>query len=172
MIIKIIILIILFYAIYVIINVDDNKTEGFGNVDSNANFVTYETNPQQEILTDPEFQRDFTVDGKSYNNANNFDYAQTVLNQNKDLVYYYNDVIDQTKINETATDVENGIDLIDYGNVKTGLQKCRESCSGVCTIEGYDGVATCYPPIYKKQPWDLGTLYKNPAFILGITDNN
>ena len=51
------------------------------------------------------------------------------------------------------------------------MEKCVKNCSGICGRVGYDGVATCYPPDYLKQPYELGTLYKNPAFIMGITDN-
>ena len=84
---------------------------------------------------------------------------------NKDLIHYNNDTINQSKINENAYDVVNQIDKIDYSNVKTGMDKCRENCKGVCFELGYTGNATCYPK--QNRTFDYGTLYKNPAFSYG-----
>lgn len=83
----------------------------------------------------------------------------------KDLIQYTNDTINQSKINENAYDVVNQIDKIDYSNVKTGIDKCRKSCKGVCFELGYTGNATCYPK--QKKTFDYGTLYKNPTFSYG-----
>jgi hypothetical protein len=94
-------------------------------------------------------------------------YYETTASDDKDLVYYYNDAIDQSKITETAFNVVNQIDPIDYSNVKTGLKKCKENCNGVCFEGGYTGIATCYPLIQKTFDW--GTLYKNPTFTYGYT---
>lgn len=151
-------------------NVDEKKTqtEGFGNVNSNANFVVYGGQKQNTNLKNGNKE----VLGKVYDNQDNLDYENTVLNQNKDLVYYYNDVIDQSKINETSYDIEHGIDLIDYSEITSGMDKCKKNCNGNCVVYGYDGVATCFPATYTKQPYDLGSLIKNPVFVLGITDNN
>jgi predicted RNase H-like nuclease len=82
-----------------------------------------------------------------------------------DLTYYYNDVIDQTKINESAYNIVNQVDKIDYSNVKTGLEKCLEKCDGTCFELGYMGIATCFPK--QTKSFDLGTLYKNPTFTYG-----
>jgi hypothetical protein len=87
------------------------------------------------------------------------------ITNTKDLKYFYNDTINQSNINENAYDVVNQVDLIDYSNVKTGIQKCREQCDGTCFEMGYTGTATCYPK--QKQSFDYGTLYKNPAFSYG-----
>ena len=94
-------------------------------------------------------------------------YYETTADEGKDLVYYYNDAIDQAKISETAFNIVNQIDPIDYSNVKTGLQKCKENCNGVCYEGGYTGIATCYP--LQQRSFDWGTLYKNPTFTYGYT---
>lgn len=94
-------------------------------------------------------------------------YYETISDQGKDLVYYYNDAINQSKITENAYNVVNQIDNIDYSNVKTGLQKCNEKCKGVCFEGGFTGTATCYP--LQQQTFDWGTLYKNPTFTYGYT---
>jgi hypothetical protein len=53
--------------------------------------------------------------------------------------------------------------------VTTGIDKCEKSCGGVCLELGYTGVATCFPKADK--PFDWGTLYKNPEFTYGLTQN-
>ncbi len=97
-------------------------------------------------------------------------YYETTAGEGKDLVYYYNDAIDQSKISETAFNVVNQIDPIDFSNVKTGLDKCKEKCNGVCFEGGYTGIATCYP--LQERTFDWGTLYKNPTFTYGYTAFN
>ena len=93
------------------------------------------------------------------------DYYQTTAGEGKNLVYFYNDEIDLANVQETAYDVVNQIDKVDYSNVKTGMDKCKENCKGVCFEGGYTGTATCYPLV--TQPFDWGTLYKNPTFTYG-----
>lgn len=95
----------------------------------------------------------------------NKDYNENLSVDNKDNQYFYNDAINQSNINETAFNVVNSIDPIDYSDVKTGIQKCNESCKGVCFEMGYTGVTTCYP--LETQGFDWGTLYKNPTFTYG-----
>ncbi len=93
-------------------------------------------------------------------------YNQILLDNTADLTYYENDVLNQSKINENAYDVINQIDLVDYGKVTTGMEKCKKNCNGLCLELGYTGSATCFPT---TTPFDYGTLYKNPTFTYGIT---
>lgn len=92
-------------------------------------------------------------------------YNQILLEDTADLTYYENNVLNQSDINENAYDVINQVDLVDYGEVITGMDKCKKNCSGVCLELGYTGSATCFP---KTAPFDYGTLYKNPTFTYGI----
>ena len=96
---------------------------------------------------------------------NNKDYNENLSIDNKDNKYYYNDMIDQSNINETAFNVVYSIDPIDYADVETGISKCNKNCKGICFENGYDGIATCYPT--QPQTFDWGTLYKNPEFTYG-----
>jgi hypothetical protein len=93
------------------------------------------------------------------------DYNQILLEDTADLTYYENNVINQSNINENAYDIVNQIDLVDYGKVTTGMDKCNLNCDGVCLELGYTGSATCFP---KTTPFDYGTLYKNPTFTYGL----
>jgi hypothetical protein len=93
------------------------------------------------------------------------DYNQILLEDNADLTYYENDVLNQSKINENAYDIINQIDLVNYSDVTTGMDKCRRNCNGVCLELGYTGSATCFPT---TTPFDYGTLYKNPSFTYGL----
>lgn len=100
------------------------------------------------------------------------DEIKSVLKSNKynttdndDLIYYENDIINQSNINENAYDIVHQIDKIDYSDVKTGIEKCREKCGGTCFEMGYTGIATCYPK--QTKTFDYGTLYKNPVFSYG-----
>jgi hypothetical protein len=99
----------------------------------------------------------------------NQDYTELLERSQDDLVYFQNDFINQSKITENAYDVENCIDKVDYGNITTGMDKCQQSCSGVCVELGYTGVASCFPKADK--PFDWGTLYKNPEFTYGLTQD-
>lgn len=96
---------------------------------------------------------------------NNKDYNENLSIDNKDNQYFYTDMINQSNINETAFNIEYSIDPIDYSDVETGLEKCNIKCKGSCFENGYDGIATCYP--VQSQPFDWGTLYKNPTFTYG-----
>jgi hypothetical protein len=92
-------------------------------------------------------------------------YNQILLEDNADLTYYENDMLNQSKINENAYDIVNQIDLVDYGKVMTGMEKCKKNCNGVCLELGYTGSATCFPT---TNPFDYGTLYKNSTFTYGL----
>lgn len=105
-----------------------------------------------------------TLKNKTLEN-NVLNYNQILIDMTKDLTYYENNIINQSNIFENANDIINQTDLVDYGDVKTGMQKCNESCDGVCLELGYTGSATCFP---KTAPFDYGTLYKNPTFTYGI----
>lgn len=96
---------------------------------------------------------------------NNKDYNENLSVDNKDNKYYYDDIIEQSNINESAFNIIYSIDPIDYADVKTGIKKCNEDCKGVCFENGYNGIATCYPN--QTKLFDLGTLYKNPTFTYG-----
>jgi hypothetical protein len=96
---------------------------------------------------------------------NNKDYNENLSIDNKDNKYFYTDMINQSNINETAFNIIYSIDPIDYSDVKTGAEKCDKKCNGVCFENGYDGIATCYPPTNPSFDW--GTLYKNPTFTYG-----
>ncbi|AYV80081.1 MAG: hypothetical protein Gaeavirus8_12 [Gaeavirus sp.] len=92
-------------------------------------------------------------------------YNQILVDATSDLTYYENDVINQSKILENAYDIINQVDLVDYGDVTTGMAKCKQNCNGVCLELGYTGSATCFP---EAPSFDYGTLYKNPTFTYGI----
>ena len=100
----------------------------------------------------------------------NQDYDELLERNDEDLVYFQNDFINQSKITEDAYDVINCIDKVDYGDITTGMDKCEKSCGGVCLELGYTGVASCFPKADK--PFDWGTLYKNPTFTYGLTQND
>lgn len=95
----------------------------------------------------------------------NKDYNENLSVDNKDLRYFQNSMIDQSDINETAFNIVNSVDPIDFADITTGIEKCNAECEGVCFEMGYTGVATCYP--LDKQGFDWGTLYKNPTFTYG-----
>lgn len=105
---------------------------------------------------------------KTLNDTKSYD--DILESENKDLIYYYNDIIDQSKINETASNIINQTDVIDYSNVETGLTKCNKNCKGICYEMGYTGIATCYPLQTTKFDW--GTLYKNPTFTYSYNAYN
>lgn len=100
---------------------------------------------------------------------NVLDYNNILIDESKDLTYYSNDLIDQSKIYENEDDIVNQRDKIDYGDITTGMDKCKKGCEGTCFEMGYTGTATCYP---KMNKFDYGTLYKNPQFTYGINKIN
>jgi hypothetical protein len=99
----------------------------------------------------------------------NQDYDELLKKNQEDVVYFQNDFINQSKITENAYDIENCIDKVDYGDITTGMDKCQKSCNGICVELGYTGVASCFPK--EDKPFDWGTLYKNPEFTYGLTQN-
>ena len=99
----------------------------------------------------------------------NQDYTELLEKNQEDVVYFQNDFINQSKITENAYDIVNCIDKVDYGNITTGMDKCELSCNGVCVELGYTGVASCFPRADKQFDW--GTLYKNPEFTYGLTQD-
>lgn len=161
-IITIVLIILIIVCVYNLLN----KKEGFESngvvvkkdnmeilVGPNQKYFTYPDSPMTDLAGAIPLDFDYK------------DYYKTQASENKDLVYYYNDVVDDAKIVETAYDVANGIDKVDYGKVKTGMDKCKDKCRGVCYEGGYTGTATCYP--LATRPFDWGTLYKNPTFTYG-----
>lgn len=165
MLIKILILLIL---IYIIINVINNLFfDNFTNVQY-PNTVA----GQSYMKAIPKEDNSLATDGINKNNKIKFeiqrkqDYDEVLKNENSDLVYYYNDSIQQDKITENAEDIVNMIDKIDYADIKTGIQKCEEKCDGTCYELGYTGVAACFPS--EKQKFFWGSLYKNPTFTYGL----
>lgn len=122
-------------------------------VGPNQKFYTYPGSPMTDLAGAIPLDFDYK------------DYYNTTAGEGKDLVYYYNDEVDLANVEETAYDIVNQIDKIDYGNIKTGMDKCKANCKGVCFEGGYTGTATCYPLV--TRPFDWGTLYKNPTFTYG-----
>lgn len=100
-------------------------------------------------------------------------YNQILLEENKDVTFFYNDVFDQSGITENAEDIINMRDKVDYSKVKTGYDKCKNACmNGICVEIGYSGTTQCIP--LPTQSFDWGTLRKNPEFTEGlqIPNNN
>jgi hypothetical protein len=181
MLIKILILLIL---IYIIINIINNHfLDNFTNVQypttvAGKSYVKAVPEKNNSLAVDginnkikvDDINNKIKVDDK--NNKIKFefqrkqDYDEVLKNENSDLVYYYNDSIQQDKITECADDIVNMIDKIDYADIKTGIQKCEEKCDGTCYELGYTGVAACYPE--EKQKFFWGSLYKNPTFTYGL----
>ena len=170
--------IIMYYINYIYFNNSDSNSECFKSDNSFVNNLSTDmhnigntegSNTSNKIKS-PTLNKISTNVAQQISDieSGNMDYINEIrADDNSDLTYYYNDSINQGKISEDAYDLVNGIDKIDYSNVKTGLDKCREKCNGVCWTLGWSGVATCYP--YKNVNFDWGTIYKNPTFI---TSNN
>jgi hypothetical protein len=85
------------------------------------------------------------LENKIIKNKKNDSYQNLLNEDNKKLKTFTNDQINQINIVESANDIINNIDKIDYGIVKTGYDKCINQCSGLCFKMGYTGNATCYP---------------------------
>lgn len=164
---KIIIFLLLILSIIYLLNnkffenfqISNNNNQFKDNISLNLDTYDKKFTPN---TTDKDLRNIAKNKGIDYNTV---DYNQIFEISNNDLTYYYNDVINQSNINEDAYDIINQIDNIDYSNVKTGLDKCNKECSGTCFELGYAGIATCYPK--PQQPFDWGTLYKNPTFTYG-----
>ena len=167
MLVKILILLVLIYIVVIVIN--NNFYDNFTNVQY-PNTVA----GQSYMKAIPKDDNSLSVKGLYDENKVKFaierkqDYDMVLKDENADLVYYYNDLIQQDKITEDAYDVVNMIDKVDYGDIKTGLQKCEKDCSGNCFELGYTGVAACFPK--EKQTFFWGSLYKNPTFTYGLVN--
>ena len=85
------------------------------------------------------------LENKIIKNKKNDSYENILNEENKKLKTFTNDKINQNNIEETANDIINNIDKIDYGKIKTGYDKCNKECNGLCFKMGYTGNATCYP---------------------------
>lgn len=172
---KIIIIILLLAIICYLINNNDNTTkykkkEDLSLLNTNRNSVRLAN--KTGVKSDN--NRNIKSNLKQKNEERelvekNQDYEELLERNDEDLVYFQNDFINQSKITEDAYDVVNGIDKVDYGDITTGMDKCEKSCGGVCLELGYTGVATCFPKADK--PFDWGSLYKNPEFTYGLTQD-
>ena len=164
---KIIIIILLLAIICYLINNNTtkcNKKEDLSLLNTNRNSNRLDNKASKNIksnLKQKNMERELF--------EKNQDYEELLERNDEDLVYFQNDFINQSKITEDAYDVVNCIDKVDYGDVTTGMDKCEKSCGGVCLELGYTGVATCFPKADK--PFDWGTLYKNPEFTYGLTQD-
>jgi hypothetical protein len=156
-IIIVVIILIVFIQIYDYFGI--SQIENFINANIITNAKPNITNNSNKLTN----QQIAQIDEKIL--FNNKDYNQNLSIDNKNNKYYYDDMIDQSNINETAFNIVYSIDPIDYANIKTGIQKCNENCKGICFENGYDGIATCYPN--QQNSFDWGTLYKNPTFTYG-----
>jgi len=170
---KIIIIILLLVIICYLINNNDNTTncrkkEDLSLLNTNRNSVRLAN--KNSVNSDKNIKSNLKQKNEERELVEkNQDYEELLERNNEDLVYFQNDFINQSKITEDAYDVVNGIDKVDYGDVTTGMDKCEKSCGGVCLELGYTGVATCFPKADK--PFDWGTLYKNPEFTYGLTQD-
>jgi hypothetical protein len=150
-----------------------NKGTSTENFDPNniSPYIPPKAMPSTQVVIPQNATKNLNVLKSTFKNKASLnapsDYNQILLEDTADLTYYENNVINQSKINENAYDIINQTDLVDYGKVTTGLDKCQLNCDGVCLELGYTGSATCFPT---TQPFDYGTLYKNPTFTYGITE--
>lgn len=170
---KIIIIILLLAIICYLINNNDNtsnckKKENLSLLNTNRNSVKLAN--KNSVNSDKNIKSNLKMKKEERELVEkNQDYEELLERNDEDLVYFQNDFINQSKITEDAYDVVNCIDKVDYGDVTTGMDKCEKSCGGVCLELGYTGVATCFPKADK--PFDWGTLYKNPEFTYGLTQD-
>ena len=165
---KIIILILLLVMICYLINND-----GSSKCDKKEDLSLLNTNRNSKSLDNTNKNIRSNINMKNAERKlveKNQDYDELLERNDEDLVYFQNDFINQSKITENAYDIVNCIDKVDYGNITTGMDKCEKSCGGVCLELGYTGVASCFPK--SDKPFDWGTLYKNPTFTYGLTQNN
>lgn len=159
---KIIILIIILIILILAYNYFGiNKIDNFMGLSKQSNTSGYNSQISNKINNIAQEKAEIS-ERILFNNKN---YNQNLSVNNKDNKYYYNDMINQSDINETAFNIEYSIDPIDYSDVETGIEKCNRTCSGICFENGYDGIATCYPT--NPQGFDWGSLYKNPSFTYG-----
>ena len=160
---KILLLFIIIFVL-VLLNNNNNNNSLLSNVDNFSSKRNVDLSPINISIGNNSNSNKSVIIGDS-----NLRYDPVVMYD--DLKYYENDTINQNNIIETAYDVVNMIDLIDYSKVKTGMEKCKDSHNsndGICFEGGYTGAATYFP---KTNNFDYGTLYKNPTFINGIDRN-
>ena len=163
---KLVIIILLLAIIFYLINSDNpscNNKDNFSLLKTNRNSLNLDKSNKniKSNLKQKNMEREVV--------EKNQDYDELLERNDEDLIYFQNDFINQSKITEDAYDIVNCIDKVDYGDVTTGMDKCEKSCGGVCLELGYTGVATCFPKADK--PFDWGTLYKNPEFTYGLTQD-
>ena len=174
--IKIIIVILIIIIFFLIINyfnlfnLENFISENFISGSSNKNSLTSGTKTNNNRIINNIQNGSSTNSSEKLQKNNNVmfsnkDYNENLSIDNKDNTYYYDDIINQNNINESAFNIVYSIDPIDYSDVKTGIEKCNNECKGVCYENGYDGIATCYPK--ESNSFDFGTLYKNPSFTYG-----
>jgi hypothetical protein len=162
---KIVIIILLIVIIYYLINNNDNISKC--NLKEDLSLLN--TNRNSNRLDNVNKNKQLKNKKRELVEKNQ-DYEELLERNDEDLVYFQNDFINQSKITEDANDIINCIDKVDYGDIITGMDKCEQSCEGVCLELGYTGVATCFPKADK--PFDWGTLYKNPEFTYGLTQDD
>ena len=158
------ILFLLLLIVVIVFLIDNNKNLN----DDNENMSLLKTNRNSLSLNNNKSNPSLNKEKKKLTEMNQ-DYDELLKKNQEDVVYFQNDFINQSKITENAYDVENCIDKVDYGDITTGMDKCQKSCNGICVELGYTGVASCFPK--EDKPFDWGTLYKNPEFTYGLTQN-
>lgn len=160
----ILVLILIYIIIYGLFNKSNTKKDTFASMSSSKSSSSKSSSSK---LSSSKLSPKTPNNINSNNNIlfNNKDYNENLSVDNKDLKHYENDMIDDSKINETDFNIIYSIDPIDYSDVETGIQKCYKDCKGTCFEMGYTGVATCYP--MTTNNFDYGTLYKNPTFTYG-----
>jgi hypothetical protein len=158
------ILFLLLLIVVIVFLIDKNKNFN----DDNENMSLLKTNRNSLSLNNNKSNPSLNKEKKKLTEMNQ-DYDELLKKNQEDVVYFQNDFINQSKITENAYDVENCIDKVDYGDITTGMDKCQKSCNGICVELGYTGVASCFPK--EDKPFDWGTLYKNPEFTYGLTQN-
>jgi hypothetical protein len=165
---KILFLLLCAVIIVYLINKQTATTENF-NPHELPPYITPKAMPSTQIVIPQKKTKNLGIVKSIFKNNsainNPSDYNQIFLEDKSDLTYYENNVLNQSKINENAYDIINQTDLVDYGEVTTGMEKCKLNCNGVCLELGYTGSATCFP---ETTPFDYGTLYKNPTFTYGL----
>jgi hypothetical protein len=157
------ILFLLLLIVVIVFLIDNNKNL------NNENMSLLKTNRNSLSLNNDNKSNSSLNKEKKKLTEMNQDYDELLKKNQEDVVYFQNDFINQSKITENAYDVENCIDKVDYSDITTGMDKCQKSCNGICVELGYTGVASCFPK--EDKPFDWGTLYKNPEFTYGLTQN-
>jgi hypothetical protein len=158
------ILFLLLLIVVIVFFIENNKNLNYDN----ENMSLLKTNKNSLSLNNNKSNLSLNKEKKKLTEMNQ-DYDELLKKNQEDVVYFQNDFINQSKITENAYDIENCIDKVDYSDITTGMDKCQKSCNGICVELGYTGVASCFPK--EDKPFDWGTLYKNPEFTYGLTQN-